>query len=155
MQFKQFFWAKFDGSWKMITSRKSLIEQKTIRRRGALVVEMAFVLPVLVTVIFACLEFSRMNMIRNTAKNAAYKAARKAIVPGATASGAQTEATNLMHSIGVNDSTVTVTPAVITSSTTTVTVNIQTNLSRNLFFTPMFLKNNSITTTCTLNREDY
>ncbi|MCA9094301.1 MAG: pilus assembly protein [Planctomycetaceae bacterium] len=139
----------------MITSRKSLKKQKPTRRRGALVVEMAFVLPILVTVIFACLEFSRMNMIRNTAKNAAYKAARKAIVPGATAAGAQTEATNLMHSIGVNDSTVTIIPPVITSGTMTVTVNIQTNLSGNLFFAPMFLKNKSITTTCTLNREDY
>lgn len=139
----------------MNRSRKTIRKQTESERRGALVVEMAFVLPILVTVIFACLEFSRMNMIRNTAKNAAYKAARKAIVPGATAAAAQTEATNLMHSIGVNDSTVTVTPPVITSGTTTVTINIQTNLSGNLFFAPMFLKNKSITTTCTLNREDY
>lgn len=124
-------------------------------RSGTLIVEMAFVLPILLVVIFACLEFSRMNMIRNTSKNAAYKAARKAIVPGASASSAKSEATSLMQSIGVKNATITVTPSVITDQTTTVTIKIQTNLNNNLFFAPMFLKNKSITTSCTLNREDY
>lgn len=139
----------------MLHKSQSSRDSVQLSRRGSLTVEMSFVLPILFVVIFGCLEFSRMNMIRNSAKNAAYKAARSAIVPGATATSAQTMGKNLMNAIGVSNATVTVAPNPITSSTTTVTVTVQTNLNGNLFFTPMFLKNKTFTTTCTLNREDY
>ena len=139
----------------MIKSSRHFSRSEKPTRRGALTVEMALTLPILLVVVFACLEFGRMNMIRNSAKNAAYKAARSAIIPGAQAGSAQTVARNLMQAIGVSNANITISPANITNTTPSVTVTIVTSLNGNLFFAPMFLANKSITTTCTLNREDY
>ncbi|MFO1019503.1 MAG: TadE/TadG family type IV pilus assembly protein [Planctomycetales bacterium] len=135
-----------------ITRRNQIARSK---RNGAVTVELAMILPVIFTMVFGIFEFSRMNMIRNTSKNAAYKAARTAIVPGAQASTAISAASTLMQAIGVKNSTITVSPNPIPSNATSVTVTIVTQMNGNMFFTPMFLKNKSYTATCTLNREDY
>ena len=54
-------------------------------RRGATLVEFAFVAPVFFLILLASIEFSRLNMMRHTAAHAAYEGARTALVPGATA----------------------------------------------------------------------
>ena len=55
------------------------------RRTGATAVEFAIVAPIFYTLVIASLEFGRLNIIRHTADQAAYEAARFAMVPGATA----------------------------------------------------------------------
>ncbi len=52
-------------------------------------VEFAICFPLLLLFFFAAFEFCRANMIRQTADNAAYEGARRAIVPGATAEDAR------------------------------------------------------------------
>ena len=54
-------------------------------RTGATAVEFAIVAPVFFLILFAMFEFSRVNVLRHTADNAAYEASRVAIIPGATA----------------------------------------------------------------------
>jgi len=124
-------------------------------RRGTVTVEMALILPFIFTIIFGCLEFSRMNMIRNTSKNAAYKAARVGVVPGAQVANVTATAQNLMQVIGVNNATITVSPNPITDDSTSVTVTVSAPMNGNMFFTPIFVRNKIVTNTCTLNREDY
>ncbi|MEM6364127.1 MAG: TadE family protein, partial [Planctomycetota bacterium] len=49
--------------------------------------------------IFGCMELARLNMARNLAQDAAYYAARVAMVPGATEAEARAEANRLMGSL--------------------------------------------------------
>ena len=53
-------------------------------RWGASAVEFAMVAPTFIFVMAVCAEFSRMSILRNTAQNACYEAARLAMTEGAT-----------------------------------------------------------------------
>jgi hypothetical protein len=66
------------------------------QRLAATLVEFALVSNILFLTIFTCMEFAQMNMARNLAQDAAYYAARTAIVPGATAAEAEAEADRIM-----------------------------------------------------------
>ena len=70
-------------------------------RRGAAAVEFAVTAPILFMLLFGALELGRMNMIRQTANNAAYEAARTCIVPGATNAEGVAAAKAVLASIGV------------------------------------------------------
>ena len=70
---------------------------KTYRRRrpdrtAAAAVEFAIVATIFFLLVIAAFEFGRMNVIRHTADNAAYEAARHAMVPGATVAEARDSA---------------------------------------------------------------
>ena len=52
-------------------------------REGATAVEFAIVANVMFVMVMTCMEFARLNMVRNLAQDAAYFAARKIIVFGA------------------------------------------------------------------------
>src|ERR1700754_1073325 len=78
-------------------------------RRGATVVEFAITAPIFFLFLMAAFEFGWMNVIRHTADNAAYEAARSVMVPGATAAEATTKATNLLNVVGARGAKVTIT----------------------------------------------
>ncbi len=113
-------------------------------------VEMAFVAPIFMMVLFAGLEFSRVCMIRNAANNAAYQAARQIIVPGATIADAQAEAARLLNVLGVQVFTLTVNPSTITPATTQITVSIAIPAKDNGWMSAMFSKNLTIRAGSTL-----
>ena len=73
------------------------------KRAGATTVEMALVLPAFLTLIFGCMEFSRLSMIRSTSANAAYEAARFAMVQGGDRDDASEKATEVLSMLGVSD----------------------------------------------------
>jgi Flp pilus assembly protein TadG len=58
-------------------------------RRGATAVEFALTAPIFFVFLLSAFEFGWLNVIRHTADNAAYEAARAAIVPGATVADAR------------------------------------------------------------------
>ena len=122
-------------------------------RRGAAAVEFALVASLFFFVLFGMLEMSRMNMIRQTANNAAYEGARKCVVPGATASEATSTVQRLLQSIGVTGYTVTMTPTVITSTTPEVTVQVSVPLNNNMWMTPLFMRDITVGATCRLTRD--
>lgn len=122
-------------------------------RRGALTVEMAIVLPLFFLFLFASIEFSRMNMIRHTAENAAYEAARSAIVPGGSAARARQVGLNIMSSVGCRNMTVTTVPAVIQNSTPEVEVFVSVPCDDNAYFAPNFFGGRNITGRSKLTRE--
>ena len=72
----------------MKTNRSSLRRTRT----AAVVVEFAICAPILFLFFFASLEFSRVNMIRQSVENAVYEGARRGIVPGATAANCRASA---------------------------------------------------------------
>ncbi|QDU88164.1 TadE-like protein [Pirellulimonas nuda] len=107
-------------------------------RRGATVVEFALVAPVFFLVILAMFEFSWLNVVRHTADNAAYEAARKAIVPGADASEATDEATRILRAIGARGARIAVDPPTITPETREVRVTIDIPMRDNAIAFPKF-----------------
>jgi Flp pilus assembly protein TadG len=126
----------------------------TNHRPGVATVEMAFVLPVLLAFIFAGLEFSRVNMVRNLIENAAYDGARRGILPGATASDCEQAANDLLQLLNLDQATVTVMPAVIDEDTPQVTVTVDYPLSlTNGFVTPQFYLGKTLASEISLRRE--
>jgi Flp pilus assembly protein TadG len=122
-------------------------------RRGAAAVEFALTAPIFFLFLLAAFEFGWLNVIRHTADNAAYEAARTAMVPGATAAEASKKANGLLRIIGARGAKVSVNPAVLTPETEQVTVEIDIPMNRNGLITPRFTKNKTLHSESTLRTE--
>lgn len=122
-------------------------------RRGATAVEFAITAPIVFLFFFAAFEFCRVAMIRHTADNAVYEAARVAIVPGGTAAEATTEAERVLATVGASDFAITVTPATIVKATPEVTVRISVPLDQNSFIPNQFFNGKTVVRELTMQRE--
>ncbi len=103
-------------------------------RDGSTTVELALILPIFFTLLFAAFEFGHANMMRHGAQSAAYEAARAAIVPNATNQDVQTAAQRVLDSVGVRNFTLTTEPANIQTLSNDVAVNIAIPLDQNVTF---------------------
>ena len=97
------------------------------RRRGAAAVEFAIVANVLFLFVLVCIDFARMNMVRNLAQDAAYFAARHTMVPGATREEAVAVAEDIMGSMLTTGVTINVPTIDQNSSEIVVTVDVDLN----------------------------
>lgn len=122
-------------------------------RVGAAAVEVALTLPILFMFTFAGWEFSRISVIRNTMENAAYEAAREAMLPGANQTKIEAAANGVLDSIGIVSSTIQVSPGLITQSTDAVTITIDTPLAANSLGVAKYFSSGSLTASITLSRE--
>jgi Flp pilus assembly protein TadG len=122
-------------------------------RRGAAAVEFAMTVPILFVLLFAALEIGRMNMIWQTANNAAYEAARACVVPGATASDGRTAGLSLLQDIKATGGTVTISPSTILDTTPQVTATVTVPFNGNMWVRPFYSKDKSVQVTCTLARD--
>ena len=66
---------------------------RTATRRGAVAVELAFMIPIFLLMVLGIIEFGRNVMVRQVISNAAREGVRQAIIPGATKTQAE-NATN-------------------------------------------------------------
>lgn len=123
------------------------------KRRGATTVEFAICAPILFMFTFASLEFSRVNMIRQTVENAMYEGCRRGIVPGATAQDCRDSAQEVLNAIAVTNTSITVNPSVIVEDTPEVTVSIVVPVSDNSWVAPLFFGGLEISNSMTLRRE--
>ena len=122
-------------------------------RRGATAVEFALTAPIFFLFLLAAFEFGWLNVIRHTADNAAYEAARSAMVPGATAAEALTKANQLLNTVGARGANITVTPDPVTTQTKQVTVAIEIPMNRNGLIAPRFTSKTTISAKSTLRTE--
>lgn len=122
-------------------------------RCGAAIVEFAIIANLLFVSVFTCIEFARLNMIRNLVQDAAYAAARHAMVPGATSSEAIAQADLVLSSMISDGYTVQVNNLNEDSEEVSVTINVDLNAVA--LFAPMFLQDKSIVTTATMRTERY
>ncbi len=122
-------------------------------RLGAVTVEFALCAPILFLFVFASLEFSRVNSLRQSAENAVYEGCRRGIVPGATAADVSAEAQLVLDSVFTQNPVIVVTPAVITADTADITVDITIPLDDNAWVIPYFFAGRDITSSLTLARE--
>ena len=126
--------------------------QKQRPRQGATLVEFAIVAPLLFLFFFAAFEFCRAAMIRHTADNAVYEAARTGILPGATAAETEAKARSLLNSLGLVDVRVQVIPNKINRDTREVTVRVGVPMANNNFV-PIKYVQGEIRRELTLRRE--
>lgn len=118
-------------------------------RQGALTVEFALVAPIIFMIFFGCLELTCLNLMRHTAGNAAYEAARAGIVPGASQAAAKQKAQNLLNAVGATRN-VTI-DYLDTASKVTVTIKIP--VKDNSWGLARFSGSTTIEKTCVLSRE--
>lgn len=117
-------------------------------RRGTLTVEFALVAPLIFTLFFAGLEMTSLNLMRHTAGNATYEAARHGIVPGATEDEVKQKATDLLNSIGATTDVV----IDVADDGNKVTVAIAIPVEKNSWGLSRFSSGLTITKNCTLSR---
>ena len=108
------------------------------QRTGVTTVEFAIVLPLFILFLALSFEFGRLNIIRHTADNAAYEAARHVMVPGETSAEAVAKANGLLNVVSTRGATVTVNPAILGPETEVVVVTIDIPMSQNGWFLPRF-----------------
>lgn len=122
-------------------------------RSGATAVEFAIVAPIFFLIMLAAFEFSRLNVIRHTADNAAYEAARHAMVPGATASEAVSCAESILGAVGARGASVTITPATLGPEADEINVRVDVPLSQNGWIVPKFTSGKTLSAQSTLRTE--
>jgi Flp pilus assembly protein TadG len=122
-------------------------------RLGASLVEFAIVANILMIMILTCMEFARMNMVRNLAQDAAYFAARHAIVPGATTQEAVDQAELVMGTMLSNGYTVQV--SALDKDSTEITVTVAVDLGEVAMFAPYFLPETEFETVARMRTERY
>jgi Flp pilus assembly protein TadG len=123
------------------------------RRTAAVTVEFAIAAPILFLFVFTSVEFSRVNMIRNAIENAAYEGARRGVLPGASTANCESMAQEILDIAGINESTITVTPLVIQTSTVEVTVSVELPLAPNGYITPSYYLGKTLQVIITFPRE--
>ncbi len=111
-------------------------------RRGAAAVEFAISITILLMIVFASIEFVRLNMLRQGVEHASYMAARRGIVTGATASEVQAVAEAHLSLLGVSGATVTVDPLKITDETKIVRVDVIVPTTGNTWVSPVHYSGN-------------
>jgi Flp pilus assembly protein TadG len=122
---------------------------RSTERRGAVTVEFALVVPIILLLFFGALDLASMNFARHTIGFAAYEGARRAAIPGNTATHATTEAMRQMGLVGLGTGAV----ISVTQTNTEVTVSIQVP-SSGFSWSPLgYFANYSIRETCTLRKE--
>ncbi|TWU40733.1 TadE/TadG family type IV pilus assembly protein [Novipirellula artificiosorum] len=117
-------------------------------------VEFAIIANVLFMIILTCMEFARMNMARNLAQDAAYFAARVAMVPGATSADAVTEVDRIMGSL-LNEGGYSATVSDVNFDAETISVTVSVDLKKIALFAPMFLPETLMETTAVMRTERY
>lgn len=119
-------------------------------RRGAALVEFAFVLPIVLLIFAGMIEISRVLLLQHSADTAAYEGARCGMVPGATSEEASTAAQLLLVAVGLKSSSITVTPTVITEDTPLITVRVEVPIAPNAWISPQWFKNTCVVSETTL-----
>lgn len=129
------------------------ISRRAPNRRGAATVEMSLTLPIVLVVLVGGIEFTRACQVANACAFSAYEGCRAAIIPGGTASSANSAAQQFLTANSIGSSTITVTPSVIDDTTSTVTVQIAVSLDKSGWIAPIFTSGVTVSRSCTLTRE--
>jgi Flp pilus assembly protein TadG len=126
------------------------------RRSGAAAVEMAFMLPVFCTLVFAQLEAARLGMATQMLTIAARQGARVAVIPGKVQSDVQGAVNNVLSQAGITVGTVTPSPSTWQTDPggTQITVSLSVPYSQVSWFgTPLYFGATILKASATLSSE--
>jgi Flp pilus assembly protein TadG len=126
-------------------------------RSGASAVEMAFVAPIIVTMLLGQIETARLGMAAQLLTTAAREGCRVAVIPGSTQTDVQNRVNSVLAGSGISVGTVNPTPSnwATVSGGTAVTVSFSVPY-KNLSWlgTPFFLKTANVSASATLSSEN-
>jgi Flp pilus assembly protein TadG len=123
------------------------------KRRGATAVEFAVCLPVLLAFVFGILEFSRVTQLQQSARLAAFEGARAGISLDAATSDVQSAVNRVMSAMSIANYTTTITPTQLAYSSTSISVTVALDPTKNAWFTWFVKSSNTISANVTLLRE--
>lgn len=86
-----------------VAKPKSARGRNATGRVGVTAVEFALVSPIIFALFLGAIEFTRLNMVRNTAAIAAYEGARTAMVAGGSIEKGGKAARSVLSGVGVNN----------------------------------------------------
>lgn len=110
----------------------------------------------MIAITFICVEFTRLNMLRNLTQDAAYFAARAAMVPGATEEDAVAEAERILAILNAQGATIEVNGgAAVTDDTKELSVQVTVPIGVNALFISSFTGDKKIEATATMKTERY
>lgn len=118
-------------------SRRSIIHSRRTRR-GAAAVEFAVAISVLLMIVFASIEFVRLNMIKHSIEHASYLAARDGIIVGAKSNDVKQRALDHLAIFNLSGATVTVNPSTIKDDTQVVEVTVDVPVTGNSWISPAY-----------------
>jgi len=96
------------------------------QRSGATAVEFALVCPIILMLFLGAIELNSLNFVRNSAANAAYEAARTAMVSGGKVSEGRARGLQYLQQLGVHHG------ATVTGTETTADVSFEVKVPMNL-----------------------
>lgn len=123
------------------------LTRMTAKPKGAVAVELAIAVPIVLLLFFGLWEMCRLYNIRETLAVASMEGARKGVIPGGTATDATAAAQSICALVGVGSPTIN---ATVTATESTVSISVQ--LDTYAWVTPFFLKNRTLQSTTTLKR---
>jgi Flp pilus assembly protein TadG len=101
-------------------------------RQGAATVELALLLPVLVTILVGALEIGNMFSVKSALQNAAREGARRAVLPLATQQSVTTSCNESLAATGLTGVSVAIYPSPNSAkSGTMISVSVSTQYSQN------------------------
>lgn len=129
--------------------------RKQSKRKAAAIVELAFVLPILFTLLFGTIEACAMLHLQQTLEIAAYESARVSLVPSSNTKLVKETAERFLKNRNVNGGTITITPSnfEILPIGTNITINVTAPASGNLPLPPMFFCGKSLSASCSMMKE--
>jgi Flp pilus assembly protein TadG len=107
-------------------------------RPGAAAVEFSIAISLLLMIMFASIEFARLNMLKHSIEHASYLAARRGIITGAKRSDVEDTAEFHLDILGVAGETITVSPNEIDDDTTLIDVTINVPMTGNTWISPAY-----------------
>jgi len=121
--------------------------QRRNNRRGTVTVEFAIAAPILFLFLFAILEFGRAQMIQHTLDNAVYEGVRRGMCINSTEDKVRQRVADITTPAAIRNPNIGVT---LTDDLVTVSASI--DLNQHALFSPMFLRNKTLSSSLTLSR---
>ena len=118
-------------------------------RKAALTVEFSLVAPIIFLIFVGSLELTSMNLVRQSAGNAAYEVARSAIVPGSVEAEDIAIGRNILAAVGATNNV----DIDINDNGQTVVVEVVVPVRENSWGLGRFTGNLTIRKSCSLSRE--
>ena len=135
-----------------------LFRRTRVSRDGANLTEMALIFPFFLLLVFSCLEFARLSMMRNLTQDAAYYAARTAMVPGASVEEAEAEAERILSFLGTDSANVTINGSsggTLDDDSDVIEVTVVVPLDQNTLLFPQFTQGMTFESTARMRTERY